>query len=246
MWANHLTIGVGRTTRRVEVVGVVSAAGLDLAIQLFGIQNQYMEYAVSAMFVDYDWLATTFRKTDATLLQVNLDDTVTDADARKAVMAAAPGVEFRGHRWITETVSDLAQTLLRVQTTVALAALLLATVAVGSVIAATAQSRRFECGVLRAVGAAPSVLVRLILAEAFVVAVTAAVIGTALGLQAAWVDIRHMRSLAGLPVNLGVPLGAIAGGFAIVATLAALAALPVAWRLARQSPRELVALGRNE
>jgi putative ABC transport system permease protein len=237
---DRLTLGVGRRTKEFEIVGVVSSAGLDLATQLFGIRSQYMEFAVSCVFVDWRTVATTFDNDDAYMLQVNLADTIGDEEAAERIEEAAPGAVFRSGRWIVDRVRTIAGALITVQTTVAFAALVLASCAVASVIAANIQARRFEYGVLRAVGAGRGVLLRLILGEAALLAGAAAIVGTGLGLHLAWVDTVTLRDLAGLQVGVPVPLGPIGAGWLVLLVITLLAALPAALRLAHAPPARML------
>ncbi len=236
-----LTLGVGRKTKEFRIIGVVSSAGLDLTTQLFGIQSQYTDYAMSCVFVDFDTVSRVFGTNDAKMLQINLTDDVTDEEATRRIEEAVPGVLFRSGRWILDTVRSIANAVIAIHTVVAFAALVLASVAVGAVIAASIGTRRFEYGVLRAVGASRGTLLRLVLGETALLAVTGALTGTLLGFHLAFMDASNLRSLAGLPIGVAVPVGPIAIGWVVVILLASLAALLPAVRLVRRSPRDLVA-----
>jgi putative ABC transport system permease protein len=114
---------------------------------------------------------------------------------------------------------------------------------VANLIIAGIHARRFEFGVLRAVGAQRGLLTRLILAEALIIAITAGALGTMLGLQGSWAGQRLYRLLLGLLLELRPPWALIAAGWAVVFALTLAAAWPAIWRLGRRSPRELLASG---
>ncbi|MCA9288089.1 MAG: ABC transporter permease, partial [Phycisphaerales bacterium] len=105
--------------------------------------------------------------------------------------------------------------------------------------------RRFEFGVLRAVGAQSGLLVRLVLGEALLIALSASVLGTLMGIQAAYAGTRLHALLFGILIHLRPPIGAIAAGWAFVFALTLAAAAPSVRRLARREPRELLAAMRG-
>jgi putative ABC transport system permease protein len=133
-----------------------------------------------------------------------------------------------------------------VQSTIAFAALVLGAIAVGNVIASNIQGRRFEYGVLRAIGLTRGGLIRLVLAQAVLMAATGVLLGTIWGLHLAAIDASHLRDLAGLNVRVTfVPLTALAG-WTMLVVITLLAASPPTIRLARAAPSALVAVGQNE
>lgn len=243
---DELTLRLGEVEHAVEIVGVVKSAGLEIITQIFGIRSVYMDYAVSCVFMDWDTVNAVFGEQDAYMVQVNLSDDVSDAEATAAIQEALPGVMFRSGRWIMDTLREIAAGSLTVQSTVAFAALVLAAIAVGNVIASNIQGRRFEYGVLRAIGLTRGGLIRLVLAQAVLMAATGILLGTIWGLHLATIDASHLRDLAGLNVHVTfVPMAALAG-WATLLLITLLAASPPTIRLARTAPSALVAIGRNE
>jgi putative ABC transport system permease protein len=237
---DRLTLGVGRIEQEFEILGVLSAAGLDVAAQLFGIQSAYSELSVSCVFLDSGVVERVFRNGDIHLLQVMLSDDITDEAAEEAVAEAAPGVLFRSGRSIMTMITDIADATLAVQTTVAFGALILATLAVANVIAADVNARRFEFGVMRSIGTERRTVAGLVAAESILVAVGGGLAGTILGLQMAMTDISLMRGLGGLDVRLHLPVLASIVGWLVLLAMAILAARPAARRLLRRTPADLV------
>jgi len=141
---------------------------------------------------------------------------------------------------------SIAHGSLTVQTTIAIAAEMLACLAMGSVIAASIRGRWFEFGVLRAIGAQRRTVVLLILGEALVLGLAAATVGTLAGLYLAYIDTQNLKFLAGLPLRVRMPVLPIAIGWCLLLVMTALAALPAAARLVRNAPALLVAAGQNE
>lgn len=237
----------GRSKKTYTIVGAVNSAGLDVITQTFGIRNQYMELSISAVFMHIDEVARTFDNRDVLAMQINLRNDYDIADEAVAARIAdvAPGVAYNSGRWIMQTINDVASTLLAVQSTIAFAALVLASIGTGNVILANIHGRRHEYGVLRAVGASKGVLARLIFGEAAVLAMTGAIIGSALGLHMAWVGASHYRDLAGLPVRLTIPELPMAAGWLVLLALTLLAAVPGVLSVVRRHPSVLLASGRH-
>lgn len=241
-----LRLGSGKHEADFEIVGVVTAAGLDIATQTFGMRQIYMEQAVSCVFMSFDAVAEHFDTREAYIMQLKLAEGL-DEDGEetlgRAVADAVPGAVFSSGRAIRGFVDEIGGTILAVTGTVALAALALAAIGVGSVVAAGISARTREFGVLRSIGGSTRVLVTLVLGETVVLALASLVSGTALGLQLAWMGVALYRDFAGLRLAWVVPYAPLAVGGAIVVAVALLAAMPAVVRLARKPARALLASG---
>lgn len=235
----------GRTEHDFRIVGVVDAAGLDIATQWFGIRNARMEHAVSCVLADGAVVHRLFGTDEALIMQLALDPEVDDETVEAAISEVAPGSIFASGRAIRKMIDDVGLGALAASSFVAIMALLLGCFGVGNVIAAGIHARRQEFGVLRAVGGAAWLPSRLVCAEAALMAITASITGTALGMQLAWASVALHRDLLGLPMRLIFPTGPVFAGLVVATLLAVLAALPASWLLARRSPRELLAAGRG-
>jgi len=242
---DHLTLGADRVQKDFEIVGAVNSAGLDIATQLFGIRSQYMDYSISCVFMDWNTVGRVFDSHDAHLMQLNLSQNISDKEAIKRIAEVAPGVQFNSGRWILKNINEVAGAVLTVESTVAFVALVLACLGMGNVILANIHGRRFEYGVLRAVGAHRKLLARLIFGEAAILALTGSLTGTLLGIHLAWVGAMHYRDLAGLPLRLALPIIPAAAGWLVLLLLTLLAALPGVMAIVRPQPSALFAGGRH-
>ncbi len=241
---SHIRLGGGKSAHDFEIVGVVTAAGLDLATQVYGLRSVYMEQAVSCVFMDMRAVAEKYDTRSAYMMQLKLLDGATledEARIDRAVADAVAGAVFTSGRAIKGFVEEIGGAALGLSLAVAFAALLLASCGVGSVVAAGIQSRAREFGVLRSIGASPALLVRLVLAETFLVALAAITAGTLLGLQLAWMGTRFYYDFAGLELPLYAPWKPLALGSGVLLLIALLAAFPAAWRLMKRPVRELLA-----
>jgi len=240
-----LTLGQGDVRHDYEILGVIDAGWLEITAQLFGMRSTYMDIAVSGVFMDGETVARRYGNTDIHFLQLDLADDVTDAEATRQITAAAPGLLVWTSRTITDKVNDIAYATMTIHSAVAFAALVLACLAAGNVILANIRARLYEYGVLRAVGGMRWLLVRLIAAEALLIAVTAAIIGTLLGMHLAWLGAENYRELAGLAVRLVFPAVPAAIGWSVLIALTLLAAVPGVIAVIRPRPASLLAVGRN-
>lgn len=229
---------------RFEIVGVVSSAGLDIAVQFFGLRQVYMEIAAGAVFLDMRAIERHFGTRSAGLMQLVLDPASGPELEKQLVELVAdrvPGASFASGRQIRSMMDDVAVGMLGVSSAVSFAALLLAAFGVGNVVAAGIGTRRREFGVLLAVGGARTVAPRLVLGETLLVALTAGVVGSLLGIHLALMGTIWHHDLAGIPTRLIVPWGPMLAGWGATALLAVAAALPAAFGLLRRSPRALLA-----
>ena len=241
---DRIRLGGGRTEKEYEIVGVVGAAGLDVAVQYFGIRSVYTENAVSCVFMDFEEVAETFGSREAFILQVDVaDDSPPELDAQLAerVTDAVPGAVYASGRAIRQAIVSVGERILAITSAIAFAALGLACFGVGNVVAANIGARRFEYGVLRATGAAPGLLARLVLGEVLLLTLAGAAVGTLLGLHLARMGVLWHEQLGGQEIGFRPPVLPIAVGWAVLCAMTLASALPAVRRLMRRSVRELVA-----
>jgi putative ABC transport system permease protein len=241
---DRIRLGGGKTEKEYEIVGVVGAAGLDVAVQYFGIRSVYTENAVSCVFMDFEEVARTFGSREAFILQVDVaDDSPAELDARlaDAVTDAVPGAVYASGRAIRQAILQVGDRILAVTSAIAFAALALACFGVGNVVAANIGARRFEYGVLRATGAPPGLLARLVVAEVLLLTAAGAAVGTALGLHLARMGVLWHKELGGQEIGFEPPIGPIAAGWLVLTAMTVASALPAVRGLMRRSVRELVA-----
>lgn len=234
-----------------EIVGVVGAAGLDMATGVFGIRSVYLDHAVSCVFMDFEVVAERFGTREAFIMQLDLElpPDADEADAAEAeltelVREEVPGAIFASGRSIKALVEEIGGRILAVTTSIASAALILACLGVGNVVAAGITARGYEFGVLRAVGGGPSTAPRLVLAEIMVTGIAAAITGTALGVHLAWIGVLMYEDLAGIDLTLSIPVLATSIGAVVVVVSALVASIPASLSLLRKPPRALLATGR--
>lgn len=244
-------LGVGDTfTCRVqgesfdfEVVGVIASPGLEIVGQYFNAGEDLARQAVHAVFGTRQDLIDRFGVRAIHLIQLDLDDAFDDEVAVaeiRDVLFGSGVLDAGSGRQIKREIETVAGTTLAVFSAVAIMAMLVACFGVTNLIVAGIHARRYELGVLRAIGASRGAVARLILAEAILIALGAIVLGTGLGFQAAWAGQRLYALLAGLTLSLRPPVGALAFSWGVTIVLTLLAAAPAVIALARRKPLDLL------
>jgi len=227
-----------------DIVGVVTTPGLELVSQYFDLGESMVQQAISSVFGSRADMIKHFGVRDPMLIQIDLDDSVPTKEAIDQIERALIGSGVlnvgSGARIRTQIESVFTSSFV-VVSTVALGAMLVACFGVANLIVAEVSARKYELGVLRAVGASRGQIVRLICGQALIIAIAACVLGTLLGLQAAWGGQQVNRVLVGMDLNFRPPpMLPIMISWATAIFLTLLAAAPSAIRLNRSSVRELM------
>lgn len=243
-------LGVGDTFRcrfnerdfEFEIVGVVTSPGLEIVSKFFNVGEDFTEQALHAVFGSRKDLKEKFGSDAIHLIQIDLAEGVDDEEALSRIRAALFGriLDAGSGRQVKAQIREFVGAGLVLISAVGVAAMLVACFGVANVVVAGIEARRFEFGVLRAVGAPRGLLPRLVLAEVVIIALAACVLGTLMGVQGSWTGQRIDRLLFGLDLTLRPPPGPIAACWGITIALTLAAALPAAWRLAGQRPRDLL------
>jgi len=235
------------TEHTFEVVGVVTSPGIDIASRYFDIGREYTRQSIHAIMGSRQDMIERFGNDVIHLLQIDLADDVDDEAALAEIRLSVGSTLLTAGsgREIKSVITKIGRSSMRVMSAVALVAILIACFGVGQVVVASIDARRFEFGVLRAVGAEGHLLTRLIVGEVLIIAFTASILGTALGLHGAWTGLLMYRNLAGLNLSLVPPVAAIASGWGILFAMTLAAAAPAALRISRRAPRELLAATRG-
>jgi putative ABC transport system permease protein len=236
--------GVGH---QFQIVGVVTSPGLDIASKFFDIGENYVDQAVNSVFGSRSDLISRFGNDSVNLVQIAFDP---GADADETMRAIrnlrGTGILAGGTATAMKTeIRTMLEGTLRVFSLVAIGAMLVACFGVANVIIAGVRARSFEFGVLRASGASRGMLARLVLGEGLIIAIAAAILGTALGLQGAWGGQTVTASSIGIEFAIRPPWAAMGWSVLVVTAITLAAALPSALGLLSKRPRELLALGRG-
>lgn len=239
----------GEREAEFEIVGVVNSPGLEIISQYFTIGQDYTEQSVHAVFGSRADLKEKFGSEAIQMIQIGLVDesdprSVDDDEAVKTIrreLSSAGIYDAGSARKILKDIRGFVKRTLLVSSSIAVFALLVASLGVANIIAAGIAARRFEFGVLRALGAERWLVARIVLAEVLLMAIGACIIGTVSGLQGAVAGERLQKLVVGLDLRVVPPVEAIAGGCGLVVVICVMASLPSLIGLARRAPRELLA-----
>ncbi len=235
-----------RGDREFEIAGVVGAVGLDVAVAHFGIGQEYAEASVSTVFGTFEDGETYFNIKGPDIILMSLakdaDDVALLENLRQKLSPLTRG-ELRADssRIIRKKIQAISIQLMTVASSLALSSLLIASFGVANLIVAEINARRFEYGVIRAIGGHKGMLGRLIAGQTLVIALVACLVGTALGVQIALVGKVFHRRLVGMTYSWLLPWDVVLWGGAIVIIMALGAAAPAIWRLMRKQPTALLA-----
>ncbi len=228
-----------------NIAGVVTSPGLDVAVQLFGINQYYADAAISSiMGTRAD--AKRYFNTDATnLVLLRYADGITGEQVQRDVYKNLSGIVFGDSSAIRAIVNESAERFMGIASSFAIVTLFIACFGVSNIVVANLTARRFEYGVIRAVGAQQFMLVRWVIAELVLLALVACILGTALGIQLVTIGRIFHRRLVGITYDTQIPWDITAYGWLIVIAITIAAALPSLIRLVSTTPRSLLAARLN-
>lgn len=227
-----------------KIVGVVTSPGLEVVSQFFAVGQDFAEQSLHAVFGSRKDLKEKFDSDAIHLLQIALkpgtDDTAAVEQIRET-LAGAGILDAGSGRKVKEEILKFVRGGLFAASAVAIAAMAIAGFGVANLIIAGITARQFEFGVLQAVGAGRGLVVRLVLAEAVIIAVSAAILGTLMGAQGVFAVQRLDEALFGLELKMRPPPLPVAIGWGVTLLMTLGAAAPAIIALSRKKPRELLA-----
>ena len=235
------------TTHEFEIVGAVNAPGLDIVSKVFDVGKEQADASVHSIFGSRKDLIERFGTDAIDFIQIDLQDDADDMiaiDAIKESLGNTTLIAGSG-RAIKEKIEEVGAGSLKIMSAVAIAAMLIGVLGVVNIIIAAIDARRFEFGVIRALGAQPNFLTRVVLAEITILAAVASLLGVALGVHAAYNGQRLSRLIIGIDLSLAPPPVPIVIGIAALFVITILGVLPVGLRLAAKSPVTLLASTRG-
>ncbi len=215
-----------------EIVGVVRSLSLQVASEAYQLDKLLAQSSAATVIGSWELAFKRFEKGHYSTLLVDVET----PEAGDELFAQL------GRRWSDTTMYHLSLSRLKGQIDAdfrrltrifsmigGLLAAAVATVGVANVIGAEVLSRRRELGILHAVGMTRSQLIRLILAEAMVVGIAAALLGAATGAYAARLGTRMYHVMLNIRADFTLPIRAVAAAvaLAVAATVAAAAVAAV-------------------
>jgi putative ABC transport system permease protein len=248
-------LGVGdtlrlRTPRHGDVdytiAGVVWSPGIDVIVSMQDMGRQFDQRTAASIFGSLADAKEDFGVEKHFLVAAQLDYHVEKEQMLERIETSLQrrNMKIGDIRQIKFAIQRGFARLLLFVSTVAVAAMAVASLGVTNTIMASIRSRRWHFGVLRSIGVTRSQLLRLVLAEAALLGL----VGVALGLAAGAVMSMNANGLGRIIIGYAppilVPWGIVLGGSGAIMVIALLASLWPAWGVTRTEPLALLQAGR--
>jgi putative ABC transport system permease protein len=236
------------------ICAVVSSTGVEMVKNYFDLRAGFGEKAVTSVLGTVSDGQKYFKLSDPTLALINVAPEARHRMTELRDALTGEGIQSLSAVEMKQTLRSIILRVTNGLTIIALGALCVASLGVANMVIASVHARRYEFGVLRAIGAGRWQLVRLVLAEVTLIGAIAGVLGTAAGLCFAYMITQMDRELIGFETALINPhagRAALFAGLLLVLALAMttvlgwLAALAPAVRGANSAQRTLLAAGRG-
>ncbi|QDT33116.1 ABC transporter permease [Thalassoglobus polymorphus] len=246
-----------------KIAGAVRLPGWHWQTKLTGMRPR-THRAAALIFSDYQSVSTDFDIPNPTHVWFSFAETEADS---KAVLEAVetglaelqtdesahaqPASENLGFRVITvqgirDHLSGIARRWIWLISTLPLIALLIASLGVLNVLIASIRSRRWEFGVLRAIGFTSSELARAILVEGLLISCVAGLLSLGFGILAGWCGCgmaQYVSFFGGLHPPVVIPWFPITIGMIFLLALGIGVAIWPAFTISRTRPLELLQRG---
>jgi putative ABC transport system permease protein len=134
--------------------------------------------------------------------------------------------------------------LLLLVSTIAYAAMAVASLGVTNTIMASIRSRRWQFGILRSIGVTRNQLLRLVIAEAMLLGIVGVCLGLLAGAEMSINASQEWKIIVGYNPPLVVPWKTVGFGVSVVMIISILASLWPALHVARSEPLALLQAGR--
>jgi putative ABC transport system permease protein len=251
--ARHLKIGdtIPLETLRngiepYTIAAVVWSPGADVVISMFDLARVLDQQTAGSVFGTVADAKNDFGATGARLFAANLVGGIPKEELLKNVQKALGdrGLSGGDVRQIKYAIETAFYRLLDLVSTVAIAAMAVASLGVANTVMASVRSRRWQFGVLRSIGLRREDLLRLILAEAAMLGMVGMFMGACAGIEVGFDAGRLSGVVIGYAPPMRIPWGIVAGGCFSLLVIALLASLWPAVSAARTDPLELLQAGR--
>jgi putative ABC transport system permease protein len=239
------------------IAAVVSSAGADLIKNFFDLRQGFGEQSASSVVGSIADGKKYFKLGEPTIMLVDVKPEYSTpaqfAALQKRLDSPESGLQSVSSMELKSALADLISRMMNGLSVIAFGALCVASLGVANMVIASIHARRFEFGVLRAIGAGRWQLVRLVLAEVSLIALVAGLLGACAGLHFAYMATLIDKLLIGFPTTFlalntasAILWALLFTGTAILLTtlLAWLASIVPAIRGARSAQRTLLAGGR--
>ena len=228
------------------IAGVVWSPGIDVIVSAFDMGRQMDQRTAASVFGTIEDAQRDFGVQKFNLFAADLDYGVQKENVLKAVQKALKlqGMAAGDVRQIKYNIEQTFYRLLLLVSTVAFAAMAVASLGVTNTIMASIRSRRWQFGILRSIGVTRGQLLRLVLAEALLLGLIGCALGVPAGMEMGVNAEALQVAITGYKPPLHFPWHYVLLGSGIVVGISLLASLWPAILVARSEPLELLQAGR--
>ena len=247
-------IGVGdklplKTTKgekEFTVAGVVWSPGIDVMVAMFDMNRQFDQRTATSVFGSLDDGRKYFGIEQVYLFAANLEIGLQKEKLIEDLQRelAAQGMRAGDVREIKYNIQLGFRRVLMLVSTVAIAAMAVSSLGVTNTIMASVRTRQWQFGVLRSIGVTRSQLLRLVLAEAFLLGLVGVGLGLAAGFEMTVNANALGATVTGYAPPIAVPWPIIFAGIGAVMVISIGASLWPAISAARSEPLTLLQAGR--
>ncbi|HVT89237.1 MAG TPA: FtsX-like permease family protein [Tepidisphaeraceae bacterium] len=228
------------------IAGVVWSPGIDVITSTHDLSLQFDQRTAASLFGTLEDAKTYFGVERIHLFAANLKGDVEKSQliTQFKTTMRGKGLDVGDVRQVKFMIQQIFSRLLQLASTIAYAAMAVASVGVTNTIMASVRSRRWHLGVLRSIGATRGQILRLILAEAILLGLAGIILGLMSGFHLE-LDAHHAWGVFfGYEPPLVVPFVPILIGAATIMAVSILASLWPAAHAARSQPLTLLSAGR--
>lgn len=228
------------------VAGVVWSPGMDVIVSTQDLGRQFDKRTAASVFGSLADAKQDFGVERVYLFAANLEYHVSREEMIERVRekVGLMGMQAYDVRQVKHAVTSAFQQVLMLVSSVAFAAMAVASLGVTNTIMASIRSRRWQFGILRSIGATRSQLLRLVLAEAALLGCVGCTLGLAAGALMSLNARGFSRHTIGYVPPVDVPWNIVWIGTGLVMLIALLASLWPAASVARAQPLRLLQAGR--
>jgi putative ABC transport system permease protein len=243
---DKLPLKTTRGEKQFTIAGVVWSPGIDVMVAMFDMSRQFDQRTAASVFGSLEDGKKYFGINQTYLFAANLEvgrqkEKLIDDLQREL---GAQGMRVGDVREIKYNIQLGFRKILMLVSTVAFAAMAVASLGVTNTIMASVRSRQWQFGVLRSIGVTRGQLVRTVLAESFLLGLVGVGLGLVAGFEMA-VNANALGSVVtGYQPPISVPWPIVFGGVGIIVFISIAASIWPALSAARAEPLALLQAGR--
>jgi putative ABC transport system permease protein len=228
------------------IAGVVWSPGIDVMVTTFDLGKQFEQRTAASVFGTLDDARELFGVDHVYLMAANLELSVPKDKLMKDLRheLADSGLSVADVRQLKHDILSTFSRLLLVASTVAWAAMAVASLGVTNTVMASVRSRRWQFGVLRSIGVTRDMLMRVVIGEALLLGIVSVVLGICAGLLMALDAHQLWGVILGYAPPVYLPWGIISLGGGVVMIVSIGASVGPALGVAREEPLSLLQAGR--